>query len=70
MASNVSATAQMRAPRGIWSPFSLRGYVHPQEDAVMNMFSELGGHNIGHSENLELSEGESESDVIETNQES
>jgi integrase len=44
-------------------------YVHPQEDAVMNMFSKLSGHKIGHSDNQELPEPEGEPDASETNQE-
>jgi integrase len=46
-----------------------QGYVHPQEDAVLNMFSRLGGHNIGHSENRELTEAESDTDASGTKQE-
>jgi len=38
-------------------------YVHPQADAVMSMFSKLGGHNIGHNENSHLPEPKSASDA-------
>jgi integrase len=44
-------------------------YVHPQEDAVLKMFSKLGGHNIGHNENSQLPEPESEPHANETIQE-
>jgi integrase len=40
------------------------GYVHPSENAVLNSFSRLGGHNIGHSGELALEEGKPE--VLET----
>jgi integrase len=43
-------------------------YVHPQEDAVMNMFSRMGGHDIGHSENPELPESKREPGASDTNQ--
>jgi len=44
-------------------------YVHPQEDAVLNRFSRLGGHNIGHSANSALPEPESDSDATDEIQE-
>jgi integrase len=44
-------------------------YVHPEEDAVHDMFSRLGGHNIGHSDTPELPEAESDTDASGTKQE-
>jgi integrase len=41
-------------------------YVHPSEDAVLNALSRLGGHKIGHNENLALSAGEAATDASET----
>ena len=44
-------------------------YVHPHEDAVLNMFSRLDGHNIAHSDTPELPEAESDTDASGTKQE-
>jgi len=44
-------------------------YVHPEEDAVHDMFSRMGGHNIGHSDTPELPEAESDTDASGTKQE-